>query len=57
MKGELHDFKERWKVMAILGLNFVARSLGVHSQGNAGVGNLSYSLLPPGRQALANAPT
>ena len=45
MKGGLHDFKERWKVMAILGLNFVARSLGAHSQGNAGVGYLF--LVPP----------
>lgn len=56
MKGGLLDFKERWKVMAALGLNFVARSLGAHSQGNARGGNLSYSLPPPGRQALADAP-
>lgn len=42
--------------MAALGLNFVARSLGAPSQGNARVGNLAYSLPPPGRQALANDP-
>lgn len=42
--------------MAALGLNFVARALGAHAQGNVRVGNLSYSLPPPGRQALANAP-
>lgn len=54
MKGGLLTSKERWKVMAALGLNFVARSLGAPEMLVEEI--FPIPSLPQNRQALADTP-